>query len=68
MDLDAYDLTASCRWKRAAAQRPRRFSLTFSLLGRAVKVIEQQCFMLQCMSPVLARLGTADRRPGGSAY
>jgi hypothetical protein len=41
----------------AGRERPRSGQgiQRFSLLGRAVKVIEQQCFMLQCMSPVLAQ-------------
>jgi hypothetical protein len=37
---------------RAAA---KAFSSALSPLGRAVKVVEQQCLMLQCMSPVLAQ-------------
>jgi hypothetical protein len=37
---------------RAAA---KAFSSTVSLLGRAVKVIEQECFLLHFMTAVMAR-------------
>jgi hypothetical protein len=68
MDLDAYDLTASLPLDESGRAAAKAFSSALSPLGRAVKVVEQQCLMLQCMSPVLCFVQVFGRRPRRSNH